>query len=272
MISTAINHMTVPGLTAGELISLAGRTGCAGLEFRNDLGAPLFGKLGCAGVKQEAAKYSLRVLALAEVSAFNDFSDRKLEEIKALASDARDCGAEAIILIPQMTAKPCSRSTSIEVLRKILPQIQPVLAPANITGLIEPLGFADSTLRYKSDVAKAIMDLGLEKHFGIVHDTFHHFLTGDDEFMPGLTGLIHVSGVTRRDASDTNLEDADRVLVDDNDQLDNIGQLRALHLGGCRAPVSMEAFSPIVHNIADPEAALLGSFEFIKSQLVREAA
>jgi 2-keto-myo-inositol isomerase len=59
------------------------------------------------------------------------------------------------------------------------------------------------------------------------------------------------------------MRDEHRVLVDDGDRLGNLEQLDALLSAGYEGPISYEAFSPIVHGLADPETALSRSIAFI---------
>ncbi len=63
------------------------------------------------------------------------------------------------------------------------------------------------------------------------------------------------------------MKDADRGLVDPQDRLGNVEQIRALFAGGYDGPVSMESFSPNVHALTEPEAALRASFEFIRTSI-----
>ncbi len=50
-----------------------------------------------------------------------------------------------------------------------------------------------------------------------------------------------------------------------SDRLDNLGQIRALLAGGYAGPFSFEPFSPNVHTLADPAAALADSMAFIRA-------
>jgi 2-keto-myo-inositol isomerase len=57
------------------------------------------------------------------------------------------------------------------------------------------------------------------------------------------------------------MRDPHRVLVTPGDRLGNIAQVEALQAAGWTGPVSYEAFSPAVHGLADPEAALRASMD-----------
>ena len=80
-------------------------------------------------------------------------------------------------------------------LREALRALAPILAEAGIMGLVEPLGFEESSLRLKARRVEAIEDLDLGDRFRLVHDTFHHYLAGEPRMFPDWTGLVHISGV-----------------------------------------------------------------------------
>jgi 2-keto-myo-inositol isomerase len=66
--------------------------------------------------------------------------------------------------------------------------------------------------------------------------------------------------------------DAYRGLVNEADQMDNIGQIRALGSAARGIPLSFEAFSPDIHNLSDPKPSLIASRHFIEHQMEAMAA
>ena len=68
------------------------------------------------------------------------------------------------------------------------------------------------------------------------------------------------------------MRDPHRVLVDAQDLLDNVGQVRALMAGGYDGPISFEPFSSDVHDLADSEGAIRASMEFMAAGLGRPAS
>jgi 2-keto-myo-inositol isomerase len=89
----------------------------------------------------------------------------------------------------------------------------------------------------------------------LLHDTFHHYLSGETEFFPNQTAIVHVSGVLagKTKAATT---DEDRILVTKDDIMDNHGQVATLLEGGCTAPISYEPFSPQVRALPLSELKL----------------
>ncbi|WP_112322510.1 TIM barrel protein [Oceanibium sediminis] len=263
----ALNHMTAPALDTEALLHLAQDLGFAGVELRNDLARPLFDGLAPRRVGALAERCGQRILALAEVKAFNDPDRPDFDDAVALAQLARDCGAQGIALIPRVARKAIPREEQIAALETALTRLRPLLEAAEVTGLIEPLGFVESTLRHKQDVAEVLDTMGNPPCFRIVHDTFHHHIAGGGPVFAALTGIVHVSGVVDPDVAPDQMTDAHRVLVDAGDRLGNIDQLRVLRAAGYDGPASFEAFAPEVHALTDPASALAASKSFIETRM-----
>ncbi|MBY6048786.1 TIM barrel protein [Vannielia litorea] len=269
---TAINHMTVPRLSYVELLDLAANLGCVGVEVRNDIERPLFDEADPASAGAMARDKGLRLVGLSQVYPFNSWSDTIAIEVRALIATALEAGAETISLIPRNDGTQTGNGERHANLRIALKEIQPMLADAGLVALVEPLGFPRSSLRSKTELVETIDALDAAAQFRIVHDTFHHALAEGGPIYPERTGIVHISGVTDPALGIEKMEDEHRVLVDASDRLGNIEQLRALLAAGYDGPVCYECFSPEVHALGDPEAALRASFEFISSQLAEEAA
>ncbi|MEP3276687.1 MAG: TIM barrel protein [Stappiaceae bacterium] len=263
----ALNHMSVPGMTWRELVHLARQVGCSGIELRSDLEEPLFGSDSPENVGNIADRENLRIHALAEVPRFNDATSEVLISTTALAEKAQRSGTSSIVLIPRIGGEPATDDTLCQALDKI----GTILETAGIRGLIEPIGFANSSLRDFDQARRAIDATHGYGRFGLVHDTFHHFLIGSGAASAQYVDVVHVSGVTV-DKPNNEITDADRVFVDAADCLGTVDQLAELVRDGYRGPVSMEAFSPQVHSLPDPAPTLRTSFDHIRSSLMPLAA
>lgn len=268
----ALNHMTVPGMAFSDLLMLASDLGCVGVELRNDLDQPLFDGKSASEAKAEAGSCKTELLALAEVKNFNRWSEEVASSATSLIRIASDCGASAVCLIPVNDGTGCGNGERQANLRVAIRNLQPLLEERQIVGLIEPLGFGTCSLRFKEEAVDAIEGLSAANQFRIVHDTFHHFIAGETSFFPTHTGIVHISGVIDPAPSVDEMSDADRVLVEPGDRLDNLGQLAVLLDQGYAGPASFEAFAPEIHGLTDPRTALFQSIEFIESHLAREAA
>lgn len=267
MLPIAINHMTVPGLSCEGLFALAESLGCIGVELRNDLARPLFDGDKPATVARKARDRGLRIVGLSQVYPFNAWSDAVRHEVEGLIANAVACGAETISLIPRNDGKGLGHGERIANLRLALREIAPMLDAAGLVALVEPLGFESSSLRSKAEAIEVIESLGAARHYKLVHDTFHHHLAGGGPFFPEYTGIVHVSGVVDPKLGVADMRDEHRVLVDEGDRLGNVEQLAAMLSAGYVGPVSYEAFSPIVHGLADAEPALRRSIAFITGHI-----
>jgi 2-keto-myo-inositol isomerase len=272
MIQFALNHMTVAQLSYRDLLELAADLGCVGVEVRNDLARPLFDGMSPSDAGALAREKGLRLLAVAEVKRFNDWSDAKAAEALALMKIAQAAGAEAVSLIPRNDNQGMGNGERQAALRVALKSLRPMLEDHGLTGMVEPLGFEICALRHKAEAAEAIDAIGARGRFKLVHDTFHHTLAGGGAFYPDHTGIVHVSGVVDPGVSVGQMQDAHRVLVTRGDRLGNVEQIAALAALGWQGPVSFEAFAPEVHQYADPKAELSASFDFIRDGLARQAA
>ncbi|MEM9604981.1 MAG: TIM barrel protein [Pseudomonadota bacterium] len=267
-----INHMTVPTLSFRALVALAAELGCEGVEVRNDLGAPLFDGLDASAAGQIASDAGVDIVTVAEVSAFNDGSDRAFESLCTLAEQAAAAGARGVALIPRNDGVGCEDGERQRALSAALARFAPVLARHDVFGFVEPLGFVQSSLRYKREAVEAIEALGLGARYKLVHDTFHHHLASEPAVFAEHTAVVHVSGVAEPGLARADMSDAHRVLVDADDVLGNREQLAQLDAAGFAGPVSVEAFAPTVHALTAPATALTNSFHCMRKGVAASAA
>lgn len=263
----SINHMTVKAIPTSSLLDMALALNCAGVELRNDLPSPLFDGQTAQAVGKQVAQLGLRIFALAEVKAFNDFNENTRKQAIALMDLAVECGAIGVALIPRCDGQGLEKTERIASLTHAIEQLTPLLAERKLIGFVEPLGFEHSSLRLKSEAVDVIKNCDASEQFQLVHDTFHHFLAGGGALFPEHTGMVHVSGVVDKSVALNEINDVHRILVDEHDRLENIEQLSALLNAGYTGPISMEAFAPSVHALAQPADALNKSFGYITSKL-----
>jgi 2-keto-myo-inositol isomerase len=273
VISYAINHMAAPRRSFAGLLQLATSLGLDQVEIRNDLdGVPIRDGTPSDRVRAEAEAAGVRILSINALQRFNDWNDARSGEATALARYAQGCGAEALVLYPVNDAnwRP-SQPERLDRLRTALRALAPILEDAGLMGLVEPLGFEQSSLRYKADAVEAIEELELGDRFRIVHDTFHHYLSGEARFYPEWTGLVHISGVDDAGLPINRLRDEHRVLVDANDRCGTLLQILAL-MEGCDGPYSFEPFAASVHGLDDIAGALEASRHWIDREIARVPA
>ena len=254
----AINHICAPRLSAEDFFATVRRLGSDKVEIRNDI-SDLVGARAPEAVRAAAEEAGVEILAINALYPFNVWSGDLPERAERLADYAAACGAGALVMCPLNDGTAVSRDDLVAALRAMAP----ILRARGLTGLVEPLGFPISSMRTKAEAIAAIEAAEGADVYRILHDTFHHHLAGETEVFADWTGLVHVSGVTDPDVAVADMLDAHRVLVDADDRLENVAQLRALEAAGYRGPVSFEPFAEEVHALDDPERALRESIAFV---------
>ncbi|WP_411037554.1 TIM barrel protein [Shinella sp. BYT-45] len=264
----ALNHMTAPALTLDAFFALAVSLGMTAVEIRNDLdGNAILDGTTPVEVKALAERHGVTIISINALQRFNEWSPARAAEARDLIGYAGACGARALVLVPKNDGTGQADGERQENLRESLAALKPLLDAAGITGLVEPLGFEICSLRSKREAVEAIRDVGGERTFRLVHDTFHHHLAGEPDLFADLTGLVHISGVEDPAVSVSDMRDGHRVLVGPQDRLGNISQIKALLAAGYAGPFSFEPFSPVVHKTADPKAAIAESVAFVRESI-----
>jgi 2-keto-myo-inositol isomerase len=273
LLSFAINHMAAPAKSFAELVELARALGLDQVEIRNDLkGVPISDGTAPERIREVAEAGGVRILSINALQRFIDWNDARAAEAEALARYAQGCGAQALVLCPVNDVRyRLTEGERRDRLRQALRGLAPILAEAGISGLVEPLGFEESSLRLKADAVEAIEDLDLGERFRLVHDTFHHYLAGEVRMFPDWTALVHISGVDDESLPLSRIRDEHRILVGPDDILGNIGQIVAL-MEGYSGPYSFEPFAASVHASRDIAGALERSMHLIDRELAKVPA
>jgi 2-keto-myo-inositol isomerase len=264
--------MTTPNLGYVDFLDLATTLGCFGVEVRNDIDRPLFDGMDAGEAGKIAKDRGLRLVGLSQVYPFNNWNSEREKAVRSLIETANAAGAETISLIPRNDGVGLGNGERQANLRVAMKAILPMLQDANMMGLVEPLGFRRSSLRSKEELLETIDAVGGQDRYKLVHDTFHHTLSGGGPIYPEYTGIIHISAVVDPTLTVEQMEDEHRVLVDENDRLGNIDQISALVAAGYDGPISCECFSPETHALADPYSEIKRSFDYISSHVQAEAA
>ncbi|WP_421402779.1 TIM barrel protein [Agrobacterium fabrum] len=258
----AINHITAPRLSLEQFFATARELGLTEVEIRNDL-PDIVGTTDPAAVKAAAEKAGVTIISINALYPFNVWSGDLPARAVTMADYAAASGAKALVMCPLNDGT----AVSFDDLVTALKAMKPILEERSLTGLVEPLGFPVSSLRTKAEAVRAIDAAGGGDVYKLVHDTFHHHLAGENEFFPERTGLVHISGVTNPAVSVADMLDAHRVLVDGDDRLENIAQMRRLAAAGYEGPYSFEPFATEVHELKDPAAVVKDSIDHISRAL-----
>ncbi|WP_324733119.1 TIM barrel protein [Pseudomonas paeninsulae] len=262
----ALNRMLAPRMALEDFFGMAVSLNAGAIEIRNDLpGVEINDGTPAQRVRELSERSGVRVLSINALYPFDVWSDERRRQTLALATYARDCGAEGLVMCP-LNSRDDARSEAERAkdLRTALSELAPILREHGILGFVEPLGFEECSLRHKRKAVEAIKAVGGLDVFRLVHDTFHHHLAGEQEFFSELTGLVHISGVEDRQLLLGEIRDGHRVLVDAADILGNAAQIQHLLAAGYAGHISFEPFAESVHAQADIQSALESSMRHLE--------
>ncbi len=264
-----LNHIACPNLNFTQLVGLAKSLGMKSIEVRNDLreDALPFGE--CSG-QQAAAICKQNDMTIAALNAFQRFNApgdmvERMRSLQDLFVQTMDAGIQAVILCPVNDRNDTrdAESAYTDTVRA-LQSFGPIFEKFHIKGLVEPLGFSISSLSSKALVVNAMEESGYGHVYALVHDTFHHFLAGEEELFPHQTGLVHISGIEERLPKQL-ITDDHRVLVGEHDYSGAKQQVQALLASGYQGIMSFEPFSPSIQKMEfeDLKKALRSSLEYL---------
>ena len=267
-VSLSLNRIAKPQLPLPEFLELTASLGMRHAEVRNDLpGVGVLDGLSQAELTAILARTGVQIVSINALYPFESAKhlQANVEKLRDLVAEARKVGCRAIVMCPfNETGDPRTPGRRADELVAALDAYGPLYAEAGMKGLIEPLGFERSALRTKRAALDGMARCKHPGSFALLHDTFHHYLSGEKDLFPEQTALVHVSGVPAGKPRPA-IEDDDRILVDEGDVMDSRGQVAALLEGGCKAPISYEPFGPAIRAMPVPELkeAILRSVKFL---------
>lgn len=266
MIRLALNHMLRPHTRFAAFAELARKLGITDVEIRNDLpGVEIADGTQAATLRAQADDLGVRIIALNALQRFDDWTHARAEEAEHLAAYAGACNADLVLCPVNDRADNRGPAKRADDLRRALRHLAPILERHHVRGLAEPLGFPECALRTKEAALAAIDQTGTGHVFALLHDTFHHAVSGEQAMFPACTGLVHVSGVTDAALPVAAVRDEHRVLVTDQDRLGTLAQMRQLREGGYDGLVSLEPFALSVHAAPDAEQALVACIGVLRA-------
>ncbi len=270
-----LNRSIAPSMGLEEFFDFAASVGVRKVELRNDMGSrDALDDLPPAPVAKIARDTGIEIISINALQKFNLASvrDKAVSELEALLELAKSIACRAVVLCPNNDPKD-NRTPEQRAEETIyaLKAFGPLFTKAGILGLIEPLGFAVSSLPSLVLAQESIRKSGFAC-FKVVHDTFHHYIGPEDQNILGKaydvsnTGLVHVSGV-EADIPIGDYRDEHRGLVGPADRMNSKEQILLLDRLGFAGVFSFEPFSPALKNLSRQNLAdaLRQSIEFIMS-------
>ncbi|WP_343550329.1 TIM barrel protein [Pantoea sp.] len=250
-----VNRKIAPNLSIEQFFNLIEKLGLNKVEIRNDMkSGRVSDNLTGEDVRHLAAQHAFTIETINAVYPFNQLTDEVLEKTRGLLQDARATGAKALVLCPLNDGTVISNQQTEAALKTLAP----LFAEYGILGLVEPLGFPQSSLRSAALAQQLIQQAGAP--FKIVLDTFHHHLYegAEQDFAGGVDvqniGLVHLSGVT--DTRPTaQLTDEERIMLSADDLLRSKQQVQRLEEMGYRGIYAFEPFSSVMDAWSEDDIA-----------------
>ena len=265
----ALNRITAPHLSLGHYLDLCHTLGIDNIELRNDIaGSEIQNTKDIGQVAKTCQSANIKVLTVNALYPMDIWNDELKNKAITIAAAAQQLGAKGVVCCPSV--EPDDKRSSEEKaagLRHSLDALAKIFHDHNVMGYIEPLGFTQSSLRRKKTALQAISDVGGNDVFRLVHDTFHHFLAQDPDYFVDMTAIVHISGVDDKNLPIDAIRNEDRTVVDPQDIMSNIQQLKELRKRGYKGDISHEIFSPNVQNDKNIASRLNTSMEYIRSSL-----
>lgn len=243
-----VNRKIAPTLSIERFFNLVTQLGIHKVELRNDMrSGRVTDDLTGEQVKALARQSGIEIITINAVYPFNQLNDEVLQRTRQLLSDARAVGAESLVLCPLNDGTPISAADTVAAL-KIL---GPLFADYGIQGLVEPLGFPQSSLRSAIQAQALIKQADVP--FRLLIDTFHHHLFEDaengfeQEIDVQQIGLVHLSGVTDPRPV-AQLTDEERIMLSADDRLRSKQQVERLEKMGYTGLYAFEPFSSVMND------------------------
>ena len=237
-----LNRKIAPSLSIEAFFRLVNSLGLNKVELRNDLPTgKVTDALSHQQVRELADRYHIEILTINAVYPFN----RRTEQVRGLAEsllqEARAIGAKSLVLCPLNDGSEVPASETLSALR----DLSPLFSFYGVRGLVEPLGFPQSSLRSAAQAQTLIRDAKVP--FKLLIDTFHHHLypQADAEFSQvdiADIGLVHLSGVEDARPRE-NLTDDERIMLTEKDRLQTCEQIKHLEARGYQGVYAFGQFA-----------------------------
>ncbi|MBI4923331.1 MAG: TIM barrel protein [Devosia nanyangense] len=252
-----------------DFIELAKGVGVDAVEIRNDIAGREFADgTPAAELRDKLDDAGLKLASINALQRFNDWTGARERELRTLAAYAATLGAPGIVLCPVIAADHGWSAADLDTkLRHSVRMMRPIFLEYGIKGYLEPLGMRDSTLKHQESIVTAVDEVEAWDAFQLCHDTFQFYRSSDARMFPERIGLVHVSGIARKDLGPVELTEPDRGFVFVGDRVDNVGQLKRLTEAGYRGYVSFEPFDPEVQQDPHILQRLGASIHFLRAAL-----
>lgn len=258
MISTerfCLNRKVAPGIKLEQTVSILKELGIPNIELRNDLyGSPDDSTI-LDGLNSDDAKdlFKSNRINIETINAIGNMDKRSLideniSSLKEMLEMTKGMDLKNIVFCPVRSSTETRNpdQVKIEAIANVK-EYSNVLKEYNVNGLIEPLGFTDSTIRTPWQAQEIIKESGVD-NFKLVADTFHYYLANVtlEQFKElvdlNYVGLVHLSSVFANKKRD-DLDDQDRYMLGGDDIMKSAELAQMFESSGYRGLYAFEPFS-----------------------------
>lgn len=269
----SLNRIIYPKLKLEDFFKFAKDLDLNKIELRNDLpGEKIIDGSTPGQLKELSKKYGVEILTINALQKFNlgAILPETMKKLKKLINLSLSIGCKAIVLCPNNDVNDKRNPEDIfKETVKALKSFGPLFQDSGMQGYLEPLGFKECSLRSIVTAMKAIQESDYSV-YKIVHDTFHHHIGPDtfdiieNDYDISYTGLVHISGVDGNTPVEE-YRDYHRVLVTEQDRLQNKEQIALLLKLGFAGNISFEPFSKTIQEmeVEKIKSAINNSIEYI---------
>jgi 2-keto-myo-inositol isomerase len=262
-----VNRKIAPSLSIEAFFRLVNKIGLNKVELRNDMpSGKVTDNLSQQQVRELAERYKIEIITINAVYPFNCRTEQVRHLAESLLQEAQAIGVKGLVLCP------LNDGTAIEPAQTLaaLQDLQPLFTRYGIQGLVEPLGFTQSSLRSQIQAQALIRDSG--GSYQLLIDTFHHHLYPQAEAESSQLditniGLVHLSGVEDTRPREA-LTDNQRIMLSSKDRLGTLSQVKHLEQRGYQGIYAFEPFADELANWteADIEREILHSISLVQAQ------
>lgn len=251
-----INRKAAPGLDLKDFIRMVADLGIKYIELRNDITGIVDNSKILDNYQPEEIKDLLdeKGIQVVDINAQGNMDlvtklDENITSLEEMIRIGRVLKVKNILFCPVRDEN--DSRTSEEKYQGAVNNMKAysnLLRENGMSGLLEPLGFMDSSLRTPWQAQDVIKDAGVD-NFKLVADNFHYYLANvtqkdfDTKVDPQMVGLVHLSSVINHKKRE-DLDDADRIMLDENDIMRADAHAKMFENSSYDGLYSFEPFSP----------------------------
>lgn len=272
-----INRKVAPGLDLKEFIHMVGDLNIKYIELRNDISGKVDNSTILDGYSPEEIKRLLdeEGIRVVDINAQGNMDldsnlDQNIKSLGEMINIGRILGIKNILFCP-VRNKEDTRTNKEKYTQAVenIKVYSQLLKENNMNGLIEPLGFNDSSLKTPWLAQDIIKETGVD-NFKLVADNFHYYLAGvsqedfNSKVDPKMVGLVHLSSVLDKKSREE-LDDPDRLMPETGDIMNVFNHVKMFEDSPYDGLYSFEPFSPTLYdwNVEDAKRAITHSINLI---------